>query len=260
LSGDPESRARATDCLAKAVYYEAASESADGQRAVAQVVLNRVRHPGYPNSVCAVVYQGSEGATGCQFTFTCDGSLAHAPIAFLWARARRIASEALAGRVFAGVGHATHYHADYVVPYWSDSLDKVAVIGRHIFYRLRGSVGARAAFSQAYSNDEPAPPLAPPSAEMIAQTLERVDAPAVTAAPRVKADEVQALGAGEAADTGANAALQADIGPGELIVGGPPPSNKSIKKSSDNCAARSGGRLMPLGAQNLSVHSPDRHC
>ncbi|MFN5901342.1 MAG: cell wall hydrolase, partial [Novosphingobium sp.] len=71
-------RSRALQCLAAAVYYEARSESDVGQRAVAQVVLNRVAHPSYPNTVCGVVYQGSERTTGCQFSFTCDGSLAKA--------------------------------------------------------------------------------------------------------------------------------------------------------------------------------------
>ncbi len=75
---------RALECLANAIYYEAATEPLDGQRAVAQVVLNRLRHPAFPNSVCGVVYQGSERATGCQFTFTCDGSLVRPPIAPYW--------------------------------------------------------------------------------------------------------------------------------------------------------------------------------
>ncbi|MDZ7587989.1 MAG: cell wall hydrolase [Parasphingorhabdus sp.] len=86
-------------CLTQAVYYEAASEPDAGQRAVAQVVLNRVRHPAYPRTVCGVVYQGSERRTGCQFTFTCDGSLRRTPSAFFWERARRVAADALAGRI-----------------------------------------------------------------------------------------------------------------------------------------------------------------
>ncbi|HLL58830.1 MAG TPA: cell wall hydrolase, partial [Allosphingosinicella sp.] len=103
-------RMRSIECLTAAIYYEAASESDDGQRAVAQVVLNRVRHPTYPNSVCGVVYQGSERSTGCQFSFTCDGSLARVPSIAGWARARRIAAAALAGSVYAPVGYSTHYH------------------------------------------------------------------------------------------------------------------------------------------------------
>ncbi|WP_425506791.1 cell wall hydrolase [Sphingomonas rhizophila] len=138
-----EDVSRAIECLAQAVYYEAGSESADGARAVAQVVLNRVRHPGFPSSVCGTVYQGSERVTGCQFTFTCDGSLRRIPSRAGWDRARKIAADALVkGTVFAPVGHATHYHADYVVPYWAASLRKQVQIGAHIFYRLPGSSAA----------------------------------------------------------------------------------------------------------------------
>jgi spore germination cell wall hydrolase CwlJ-like protein len=122
----PIDQMRSLDCLAQAIYYEARSESEDGQRAVAQVVLNRLRHPTYPATVCGVVYQGSERSTGCQFTFTCDGSLALAPRGFSWDRARRIAAEALAGKVYAPVGHSTHYHTVAVLPYWASSLAKSA--------------------------------------------------------------------------------------------------------------------------------------
>src|SRR3546814_6340378 len=109
---------RALDCLAEAVYYEARSESEEGQRAVAQVVLNRVRHPAYPGSVCGVVYQGPmKPGGGCQFTFTCDGSLARRPLEGGWSRARRIAAEALAGKVYRPVGHATHYHTLSIYPH-----------------------------------------------------------------------------------------------------------------------------------------------
>lgn len=150
-------RMRSIDCLTAALYYEAATESDDGQRAVAQVVLNRVRHPTYPNSVCGVVYQGSERTSGCQFSFTCDGSLLRTPSIGGWARARRIAAEALAGRVFDPVGHSTHYHANYVLPYWASSLVKSAVIGAHIFYRWNGVWGQPAAFRETYAGVEPLP-------------------------------------------------------------------------------------------------------
>lgn len=137
---------RALDCLTAAVHYEAAIEPLDGQRAVAQVVLNRLRHPAYPKSVCGVVFQGSERSTGCQFTFTCDGSLARTPSEAGWARARKVAEEALAGKVFKPVGYATHYHTNWVVPYWSSSLTKLANVGTHIFYRWEGSWGRPPAF------------------------------------------------------------------------------------------------------------------
>jgi spore germination cell wall hydrolase CwlJ-like protein len=150
-----EDRLRSLDCLTQAIYYEAASESEDGQRAVAQVVLNRVRHPSYPNSVCGVVYQGSHLSTGCQFTFTCDGSLARRPAIYAWARARRIAAEALSGEVYAPVGNATHYHTTAIYPYWAPSLVRAAVVGAHVFYRFPGSGGSAAAFTERYAGVEP---------------------------------------------------------------------------------------------------------
>jgi spore germination cell wall hydrolase CwlJ-like protein len=149
---------RSLRCLAEAVYYEARSESEDGQRAVAQVVLNRVRHPAYPASVCGVVYQGPMRAGGgCQFTFTCDGSLALLPGGDAWLRARRIAAEALAGSVYAPVGLATHYHTQQVLPVWAFRLAKAEVIGNHIFYRMPGAWGQPEAFTRRYAGREPAP-------------------------------------------------------------------------------------------------------
>lgn len=142
------SRASAADCLTAAIYYEAATEPVVGKRAVAQVVLNRVRHPAFPNSVCEVVLQGSSRKTGCQFTFTCDGSLNRRPTEQGWQAARQIALAALSGAVEPSVGMATHYHADYVRPYWASSLDKVAAIGSHVFYRWSGSWGKRQAFTE----------------------------------------------------------------------------------------------------------------
>ena len=134
-------RTRAAECLTAAIYYEARSESDQGQRSVAQVVLNRVAHPSYPNTVCGVVYQGSERTTGCQFSFTCDGSLARQYDPVSWGAARARADQALKGYVFAPVGNATHYHANYVVPYWAPSLAKVRTVGTHIFYRWSGNLG-----------------------------------------------------------------------------------------------------------------------
>ncbi|MBN8842331.1 MAG: cell wall hydrolase [Sphingomonadales bacterium] len=151
---DAGTRLSAVDCLTAAVYYEAASETPTGQRAVAQVVLNRVRHPAYPNSVCGVVFQGSQRKTGCQFTFTCDGALNRPPSASGWARARGVAVAALAGYVEPSVGLATHYHTQWVVPYWSANLTKLRTVGAHIFYRWNGSAGTRSAFTNAYAKSE----------------------------------------------------------------------------------------------------------
>lgn len=149
-------RARSLDCLTAAVYYEAASEPLDGQRAVAQVVLNRVRHPAYPNTVCGVVFEGAQRRTGCQFSFTCDGALRRQPMPTLWGRSREVAAAALNGYVYAPVGLALNYHANYVVPYWAASLSKNANVGLHIFYRWRGNQGRPGAFTDRYAGVEPA--------------------------------------------------------------------------------------------------------
>ncbi|MBA4355541.1 MAG: cell wall hydrolase, partial [Novosphingobium sp.] len=153
-TGTGEDRWRALQCLTAAIYYEAASEPDAGQRAVAQVVLNRVAHPAWPNTVCGVVYQGSERPS-CQFSFACDGSLARKPMAAFWDRARRVASDALAGYVYAPVGLATHYHTTAVHPYWAPSLTFLGTIGAHRFYRWAGAAGKPAAFTARYAGSEP---------------------------------------------------------------------------------------------------------
>lgn len=148
--------ARAVDCLATAVLYEAGDDTT-GQRAVAQVIINRVRHPAFPKTICGVVFQGAERRTGCQFTFTCDGALIrHRWSDEAWMRARAVATAALNGRVFAKVGHATHYHTDWVVPYWSSSLDKVSAVGTHLFFRWTGWWGTPPAFFRRVDVNEPA--------------------------------------------------------------------------------------------------------
>lgn len=145
---------RALDCLASEMSYEA-GDNVIGQSAVAQVVLNRMRHPAFPHTVCAVVYQGSERTTGCQFTFTCDGALQRQPTNAAWQRARRNAARFLAGTTDPSVGMATHYHTDWVHPYWSPSLDKIARHDTHLFFRWRGFWGQRAAFLARYAGGEP---------------------------------------------------------------------------------------------------------
>ncbi len=151
-----DAQSRALQCMTEVIYYEAASESDDGQRAVAQVVLNRMRHPAYPASVCGVVYQNAHRWLACQFSFACDGARARVPSASGWARARAIAAQALAGRVYAPVGTATHYHTWNVLPHWGRVLEKSAVVGAHIFYRLNGAAGRGGAFHQRYAGVEPA--------------------------------------------------------------------------------------------------------
>jgi hypothetical protein len=146
---------RALICLTGAIYYEARSQSEDGQRAVAQVVLNRVRNRAFPKSVCGVVMQGSNRSTGCQFSFTCDRSMDQDVDREAWIRAHAIAKQALAGAVYAPVGSATFYHATYVQPWWAASMDKIATIGAHIFYRWAPALESRLAFRQLYSGQEP---------------------------------------------------------------------------------------------------------
>lgn len=158
-------RNRAEQCLTAAIYYEAASEPDAGQRAVAQVVLNRVAHPAFPKTVCGVVYQGSERSTGCQFSFTCDGSLARVPSRFFWDRAALVARTALSGYVYAPVGLATHYHTFAVHPVWDAKMINVANIGAHRFFRLPGAGGEPGVFRFAYGGGEP---LAAPHARSAA--------------------------------------------------------------------------------------------
>lgn len=251
-SGDD--RGRAVECLAQAVYYEAASEGSDGQRAVAQVVLNRLRHPGYPSSICGVVYQGSERVMGCQFTFTCDGSLLRRPNLAMFAAARQIAVEALAGRVFAPVGHATNYHADYVLPYWAASLDKQVKIGRHIFYRLKGGLGSSSAFGQRYAGREPA--VVPQrtiilTGEALAQSDE-VLAPELPGS--VKDGSTNPI---MVADAVIREPLAADESSGVLIGEAAPNASKKKVISAKDCPAKDSTRILPIAPNELRADAKD---
>jgi Cell Wall Hydrolase len=147
---------RAADCLSATIFYEAGNEPATGQMAVAQVVLNRVRHPAYPKTVCGVVFQGHERRTGCQFSYTCDGAMSRRPSAQTWTRTRGIAQAMLKGLVYSPVGLATHYHTDWVLPVWSARLEKVRVEGTHLFFRYSGYWGTPAAYKGRISGTEPA--------------------------------------------------------------------------------------------------------
>lgn len=126
---------RDLDCLTQAVYFEARGESPRGQAAVAQVVLNRVRHPAFPKTVCGVVFQGA-ATHGCQFSFACDGSTGRQRERDAWDRARTVAGRALSGVVLADVGQATHFHTTGVSPLWGPQMLRVAQVGLHIFYRV----------------------------------------------------------------------------------------------------------------------------
>lgn len=127
---------RELECLADAIYYEARGETPSGQAAVAQVVMNRVRHPAFPKSICGVVFQGAYNRTGCQFSFACDGSMRRARDVSAWNRARKMAARALSGAVSNQVGSATHFHTINVAPVWGPRLMRVAQVGMHIFYRF----------------------------------------------------------------------------------------------------------------------------
>lgn len=178
---------RATLCLASAVYYEAATESDDGQRAVAQVVLNRVRHGReWPNSVCGVVYQGT-GQPGCQFSFACDGAMARTPSLTAWIRARRVADAALAGAVYAPVGSATFYHTTTVAPGWRTRMVPVETVGAHIFYRLPGDAPDASSLPVLYRGGEPVPGPLPRFAAIDVQPVSMPVA-VVTATPRPTSD------------------------------------------------------------------------
>ena len=138
---------RDLECLTQAAYYEARGEGSDGMRAVAQVVLNRARHAAFPNSICGVVFQGAGRRVGCQFSFTCDGSMRGTVNRVAWNRAHSIASAALSGSVYAGVGNATHFHTTGVSPSWRNSLMRVGQVGNHVFYRFGGRSGTTSAFA-----------------------------------------------------------------------------------------------------------------
>jgi spore germination cell wall hydrolase CwlJ-like protein len=147
-------RERAIGCLAQAVYFEAAFEPLAGQRAVAQVVLNRVRDANFPDSICGVVYQGWQRKTGCQFSFVCDGSLTRRPPeADQWSHAWQVALEAVSGHVETAIGTATHYHTDYVNPYWGKTLIEVGKVGQHIFYKWPGKAGGAEALTDTYAGE-----------------------------------------------------------------------------------------------------------
>ena len=154
VADSPLAGARELDCLTDAVYYEARGESSEGQAAVAQVVLNRVRHPAFPKSVCGVVYQGAHSRT-CQFSFACDGSTRRGKEPVAWRRAQSVAARALSGFVMGEVGNATHFHVAQLGAIWGGGLLRVSQIGAHVFYKFSGRRGAPATFHAANDYDRP---------------------------------------------------------------------------------------------------------
>lgn len=123
-------------CLSTAIYFEARGESLKGQAAVAQVILNRVRNPAYPNEVCKVVYQNASWLNRCQFSFACDGVPERIVNRRAYRTAREVAMAVTGGKIFLrDVGSSTHYNATYVSPEWADGMEEMTQIGSHIFYR-----------------------------------------------------------------------------------------------------------------------------
>ena len=120
-------------CLALALYFEARSEPIDAQLAVAEVIYNRVEDQRYPDDICSVVYQRK------QFSWTHDGLSDKPKNKEVWLEVKTLASEIISKEIEL-LGHgATHYHAEYVSPYWADSLTQVGQYGTHVFYQWKES-------------------------------------------------------------------------------------------------------------------------
>ncbi len=239
LQANAEDSARALHCMTQAIYFEAAREPERGQEAVAQVVLNRMRHPAYPKSICGVVYQGAARPTGCQFTFTCDGALRWAPQATLWKQAEAVAKRALAGFVDKDVGSATHYHAAYVSPYWAPTLVKMTQVGQHIFYRWTGPWGEPAAFNGRYEGRE-----AYLSPELLgsydARTQGLLGAPVAPAERKITLAVAGEVRTYTVSDSGAGART-----PGSLAAVRRQPTPDEIKRINDSLAAMEKGMDSP---------------
>jgi len=184
------------ECLTEAVYYEARGESPRGQAAVAQVVLNRVKHPAFPKTVCAVVFQGAGRRSGCQFSFACDGSMRRGREAMAWNRARKVATRALAGAALADIGSATHFHTTGVAPAWGPQMLRVAMVGTHVFYKFAP-----------YRLRAPAPPLN--------ETVVLISAPAPSEGPELRLAPaiVEKAIEGTLQPTAANAPVEVKIAP-----------------------------------------------
>lgn len=244
-NGDEASRQRAIDCLAAAMWYEAGADAGD-QRAVGQVVLNRVRNPAFPSTVCGTVFEGASLATGCQFTFTCDRSMLHRrPSEAQLAEARKLAGAMLAGETDLRVGLATHYHTDWVHPAWSGSMLKLARVGTHLFFRWKGSAGQALARRQAYSASEPAIQALAALSPMHAgdDRLARVDTPAVL--------EPASLDIGQAVT--ARAAPRADDRQLHLTVSPADGAAAPALAALDLCAGRSFCKVLGTSADGGDV-------
>jgi spore germination cell wall hydrolase CwlJ-like protein len=197
--------ARQLDCLTQAVYFEARGETPRGQAAVAQVVMNRVKNPSFPKTVCGVVFQGA-ATHGCQFSFACDGSMRHGLEAEAWDRARRIAERTLSGVVLADIGSATHFHTTDVEPYWGPQMLRVAQVGLHVFYRLNPHAPRPALEQSAVFVNLPMAPAN--NLRLAASVMEKAADATVTAAGLAPADGKPA--AAKPADAAAGPAKAAE--------------------------------------------------
>jgi spore germination cell wall hydrolase CwlJ-like protein len=212
--GSALDRTRELDCLTQAVYFEARGETPRGQAAVAQVVLNRVKHPAFPKTVCAVVFQGAAGRS-CQFSFACDGSMRHGRETGAWNRARKVAARALSGAALADVGSATHFHTTGVSPGWGPRMLRVAQVGLHVFYRFNPHARAfepgaeRASFASL-----PADALAPTAPLRLATAMveKTIDATLAAQAPQPPAAAPSPAPAGQPVKLPVAEAAAASVG------------------------------------------------
>lgn len=169
-------QARDLECLTDAVYYESRGEAVRGQEAVAQVVMNRLKNPRFPKTVCGVVFQ--RASAGCQFSFACDGSMRHARDRDAWEEARRVAARALSGFVLRDIGSATHYHTVSVSPDWGPKMLRVAQVGLHVFYRRNPhavDMDAPAVTQHAVFTSAPADPKTQPTLRIATALVQKVD-------------------------------------------------------------------------------------
>lgn len=256
-----DNRDRAAMCLATAAWYEAGNDIA-GQRAVIQVVLNRVRHPSFPKSVCGVVFQGSERTTGCQFSFTCDGSMSRRiPGTRDWAQARLLADAALNGAVDPIVREATHFHADYVNPWWASKLEPISKVGAHIFYRWAGRQG-KLGSGQALTATE-AMPLQKPAGATPA-TATAVAAQPIISVENVATDYPHALSiVGKTEKTRLavpskpiEATAKPPEGPRTMLVDAGGPVGRWAISAMDRCAGTSPCRVVAYAHDDLIKSNP----
>lgn len=177
-------RASELECLTQAVYFEARGESARGQQAVATVIMNRVKNPSFPKTVCGVVYQGANRRHGCQFSFACDGMVERVVESNAWERARKVAGRALAGAVLRDVGSATHFHTTEVAPAWGSRMLRTAQVGLHVFYRFnpRGTHTAapKAEREAVFASSTPTSPIELRLASAVLAPSDDADAPIAT--------------------------------------------------------------------------------